>query len=101
MEHFHNWMNGTFASVNKWFAGTRLTLNFDETSWNIILATQINLIIDYSDTIIREAETPFLSLWTDDNLNCKTNTECIDTKLGSACFVRRTATSPTMPGTSK
>jgi hypothetical protein len=53
----------------------------------------VNLSIGYVDKTIEEAETKFLSLQVDNNLNWKTHIQYIIPKLSSACFPMRNITS--------
>jgi len=86
-------LNFIFEQLNKWFKSNQNFLNFDKTCFiqffNKIKCTS-DIQIKYADKQLSLAnETKFLGLFINSNLSWKTHTECIKSKLSSACYAMR------------
>ena len=86
-------LNIVFEQLNKWFKSNLLFLNFDKTYFikftNKSKCTA-DIQIKYEDKHISIVnQTKFHRLFINNNLSWKTHTECIKTKLSSACYAMR------------
>jgi hypothetical protein len=77
-------LNTVFEQLNKWFKSNFLLLNFDKIYF---IQFTSDIQIKYEDKQISTVnETKFLGLYINNNLSWKTHTECIKSKLSSACY---------------
>jgi len=88
-----NNINLVFEQLNKWFKSNQLFWNFEKTYF-IQFSNKSKCISDiqikYEDKQLSLAnETKFRGLLINNNLSWKTHTECIKSKLSSACYAMR------------
>ena len=88
-----NDFNLVFEQLNKWFKSNLLLLNFDKTYFiqftNKSRCTSDKQIKYEDKQLSITNETKFLGLFINNNLSWKTHTECIKSKLSSACYAMR------------
>ena len=85
--------NLVFEQLNKWFKSNQVFLNFNKTyfiQFTHKSKCTYDIQIKYEDIQLSLAnETKFLGLIINNNLSWKTHTECIKSKLSSACYAMR------------
>jgi hypothetical protein len=88
-----SYLNLVFEQLNNWFNSNSLLLNFDKTYFILFTnkskySSDIQIKCEGTEISIVN-ETKFLGLFINNNLSCKTHTECSKSKLSSACYAMR------------